>query len=353
MIAQALVLAAGLAAAAAPPAPFTVEPPAGWAVTPVAEDNPSLILVLKGPEKSSFVLARINPVSLENRAAVRGVLFDVVSGLNARTHLKFQPAANIETASYANGVTAYCLRADLDGKPRLALAVKEVEGVYLLGTLVSAVPDTMLPPILGSLHSSGVAVPGAAAVAESVDGQLSFRLPTGVRARALTPRERKLDFVAAFEGRGAELLVMKLADDGTPVKDQPDVVKGAVLSVPGVEPRTVTPLRYLLTSAGPDFIFASAKVADAAGESLFLAGYMPWAYWGYSILAKGAQSPELVTALFSSLSLGPTAVPKLVAASPRLPVTRHVAAISPWTSTVVLILLAAAAAWFWWRNRGF
>ena len=334
------------------PPPFTIEPPAGWSLVALPGDNPSLILSLKGPEKSSFVLARINPISLENRAAVRTVLSDVVSGISARTHLKFQAAANVETISYANGVTATCLRANLDGKPRMTLAVLELDGVYLLGTLVSAVPETLLPAILGSLKGTGAPVAGASAVAESVDGQLRFNLPAGLRARALTARERKMQFVAAFEGPGAELLVLKSADDGTPVKDQPEVVKGTVLAAPGVEPKTLTPMRYLMTSAGPDFIYASARLADAAGEKVFLAGYMPWGYWGYSVLAKGAKVPELAAAMFSSLSLGPSAVPKLVAASPRLPVTRRVAVLSPWTSTLVLVLLVAAVLWFWWRNQG-
>jgi hypothetical protein len=283
---------------------------------------------------------------------VRTFLSDVLYGINARTHLKFRPAANVETASYANGVAATCLRGDLDDKPRMTLAVMEVDGVYLLGTLVSAVPETLLPSILGSLKGTGTRVAGASAVAESADGQLRFRLPPGLRARALTPRERKLDFVAAFEGSGAELLVLKSADDGTPVKDQPEVVKGTVLAAPGVQPRTMTPLRYLMTSAGPDFIYASARVTDAAGEGVFLAGYMPWSYWGYSVLAKGAKAPELAVELFSSLSLGSGALPKLVAASPRLPVTRQVSVLSPWTSTLILALLVVAVLWFWWRNQG-
>jgi hypothetical protein len=337
---------------ASPPAPFTVEPPAGWTLTPLTGDNPSLILSLRGPEKSSFVLSRVNPVSLENRAAVRTFLTDVVSGISARTHLKFRAAANVETATYGNGVAAYCLRAELDDKPRMTLAVMEIDGVYLLGTLVSAVPETLLPSILGSLKGTGVAVAGASAVAESVDGQLRFNLPPGLRARALTPRERKSDFVAAFEGSGTELLILKAADDGTPVKDQPEVVKGTVLAAPGVEPKTLTRVQYLMTSAGPDFIYASARVADAAGEGVFLAGYMPWAYWGYTILAKGAQAPQLTAAMFSALSLGGSAVPKLVAASPRLPVARQVAVLSPWTSTMVFVLLLTAVLWFWWHNQG-
>jgi len=356
----ATVLAGCLAAVPAPlraaeagsGAPFAIDPPPGWTLVSATETDASLVLALRGPEKSSFVLTRINPVGFENRAAVRGLLADVLSGINLRTRLKFQAASNLETATYGNGLTAHCIRAGLDGKPRLALAVMELNGATMLGTLVSAVPDTMLPAILGSLKATGVPVPAAAPLALSQDGQLSFRLPSGVRSRVLAPRERRAGFVAAFAGPGAEVMVMKLADDGTPVKDQPDIVKSTVRSVPGVEARTLTPVKFLMTSAGPDFIYAWARVSDASGPSLFLAGYMPWAYWGYSILARGPAAPDLTAELFGSLSLGPSAVPKLVAASPRLPITRRLSLLSPWTSTATLVLLLAAAAWFWWRNRG-
>ena len=260
--------------------------------------------------------------------------------------------ATVLASTYANGLTAYTLRADLDDKPRLALAVMELDGVTMLGTLVSAVPETLLPSILGSLKGTGASVPGAVSLAESLDGQLSFRLPAGVRPRALTPRERKQGFVVAFAGWDSELLVMKLADDATPVKDQPDIVKSTVLSYQGVDPKTLKPIQYLLTSAGPDFIYSSAKVSEAAGEGLFVAGYMPWAYWGYSILAKGPKALDLIVGLFTALSLGPSAVPKLVAASPRLPVARRVSLLTPGMSTLILALLAAAVVWFWWRNRG-
>jgi hypothetical protein len=340
----------GQSAAAA----FVIEPPPGWSVSapPTGESDPGLILALKGPERSSFVLARINPVSLTNRAVVRALLGDVLVSINERTKLRFKLASNVESATFANGLTAYFIRATLDDKPRLALAVMQLDGVYMLGTLVSAVPDTLLPSILGAIKGNGTPVAGAAAMAESLDGQLSFHLPSGVRPRTLSPHEMRQGFVSALAGEDAEVMVMKLADDGTPVKDQPEIVKSTVLSYQGVIPRTISPVGYLMTTAGPDFIYASARFSDATGEGVFLAGYMPWGYWGYSVLAKGPKAPELAKALFSALSLGSSAVPKLVAASPRLPVTRHVSLLSPWTSTLVFMLLVFSAVWFWWHNRG-
>ena len=46
---------------------------------------------------------------------------------------------------------------------------------------------------------------------------------------------------------------------------------------------------------------------------------MPWCFWGYSILAKGARAQELLLEVFKCLSLGPAAVPKLVAKTPKVP----------------------------------
>ena len=69
----------------------------------------------------------------------------------------------------------------------------ELGGVCLLGTLASAVPETLLGPIVGGLKAGGESSPAAAgALAESLDGQLCFRLPAGVRLRVLTGRERRV-----------------------------------------------------------------------------------------------------------------------------------------------------------------
>ncbi len=330
---------------------FSIEPPPGWSQQSSSGDG-GQILALKGPEQSSFVLTRIAPVSWENRAAVRGLLTEAVNGVNARERLGYRAAANLETATYGNGLTARFLRADIDGRPRLALAVMELDGVYLLGTLRSAVPDTLLPAILGALKGSGVPAAAVSGAALSRDGELSFRLPAGVRPRPPSEQELKAGCVAVLSGPGAQLLVMKLTDDDTPAQRRAAVVKSTVRAGPGVDPKSAGPVEYLLSSAGPDFIYAVARCADAAGPSLYLAGYMPWGYWGYSFLAKGPQAPEMTRELLSSLSLGPSAVPKLVAASPRLSVRRDLSWVASWSSNLILALLAVVVVWFWWRNRG-
>jgi hypothetical protein len=354
MLSCLLALAMGLALplAAAAPAPFTIEPPPGWSRLPATERDPLLILALKGPEQSSFVLARINPVSLGNRASVLTLLTDVLSGIAARTRLKFTVASNLETATYGNGLTVSYIRANLNDKPRMILSVMEMHGMYMLGTLVSAVPDTLQPSILGALQGDAPALRAVVSDYASLDGQLTFRLPDGVTARPLSAHERKQGFVAAFQGPGAQLAVMKLPDDGTPVKDQPDIIKGTVRAMAGVDAATLSPVQYLLTSAGTDFIYVHARISDVSGESRFLAGYMPWAYWGYSILAKGPGAKDTTVRMLGALALGQSAVPKLVASSPRLPVDHSLRVLSPWVSTIVLAALTLAAILFWLRNRG-
>ena len=85
--------------------------------------------------------------------------------------------------------------------------------------------------------------------------------------------------------------------------------------------RAATP-PVLRTPAGPDFIYAWAPVRGGAGPARFLAGYMPWGYWGYSVLAKGAEPVELSKAVLGALALGPGALPGIVAATPRIPSPR-------------------------------
>lgn len=306
----------------APPFQVFIEPPPGWTDVTEGRRSPEVLAALKGPETSSFVLTRIAPMPLENRGVVRALLVDILAALNQKTGLNFTLASSLTTASYANGLTAHYILADHKGKPRLILALMEFGGATMLGTLISAVPDTLLPSILGSLKSgSSPAGLSSSREATSLDGQLSFRLPNGLQGRLLTERERRMGFVLAVSGLGSELMVMKLVDAGTQVKDQPRIVKDTVMTVAGVVPDSLAPLNLYETPAGPDLISAWAKVRDASGGGQFLAGYMPWAYWGYSVLAKGPAAAELAQTAFAGLSLGPAALPKLVEKTPRVPLS--------------------------------
>lgn len=330
-----------LCAAAGPVlAGVTVEPPPGWEDVTASRRDRNLLASLKGPETSSFVLTRIDPLSLENRGVVRSLLLDVLSEIEARAKLGLRPATNLVTTTFSNDLTAHYIRADIKDRPRMILAVAEFQGTYMLATLISSVPDTLLGSLMGSLKSgpSTSQQASAAGSVETLDGQLSFLLPAGVSPRPLTPREKKMGFVAAFTGLGSELMVMKLVDEGTPMTQQPEIVRGTALSVEGALPATLSPTRKTATSAGPELVFASIKVKDASGaESQFAAGYMPWGYWGYSALAKGPAALELQGALFSRLSLGSSAVPKLVAATPKVPLSQP-------TGRKMSVPLAAGAA---------
>lgn len=323
----ALALAASLARAAT----VTAEPPPGWTdvTAQQAQDNPNVVLVLKGPETSSFVLAKIGAIDLGNRAVVRSLLTDVLSNLSRKTGANYVVASNVESQTFDNGLTFYSIRANLDGKPRLVLSVADFGGEPMLGTLTSNVPEMIAPAVLSGLRgpaSTLRAGPGA-----SIDGQLAFKLPPGLGARALNERERKLGFVFAVVGHGSELMVQKLVEDIGAAKEQPQILRGAVLGMHGVDPKTYVEPRALPTPAGPEFVYASAKVE---GGSEFVAGFLPWGYLGYSVLAKGPRAVDLTVQTFSSLELGTSATPKIVASSPRVPLERK--------SNLPLVLGAAA-----------
>lgn len=310
-----LALAGGAAAGS-----VTLEPPPGWEDVTASRRDPKLLVSLKGPETSSFVVTRLDPLALENRNVVRSLLLDVLKEIEARTKLGLKPATNLVSVTFSNALTAHYIRADIKDRPRLILAVTELRGVYMMATLISSVPETLLPSLMGALKASAGAAPSAAGLVETLDGQLAFLQPPGMGSRPLTGRERKMGFVAAFTGLGSELMLMKLVEEGTSLADQPDIVRGTALSVEGALPASLQGVSKTVTSAGTDLVYASVKLRDASGgESRFASGYMPWGYWGYSALAKGPAAPELMSTVFSRLSLGSSAVPKLVSATPKVP----------------------------------
>lgn len=314
----AFALASALPAAAAP-AKFEVEAPPGWEDVTASKSEQDLVVVLKGPETSSFILARVASANLDNRGAVRAFLVDMLTELNKKSGLAFTIAGNVEDAGYDNGAAMHFIRAELQGKPRLIVGVIEFNGAKFLGTLNSAVPDTLLPSIIGSLKElgAGPAKPVLSRHAVSTDGQLGFSFPEGMAARSLTEREKKLGFVLAVQGLGSELMVMKIADDTTPIKDQPKAVRATVSTVDGMDAKSIAEPVLLETPAGPDLVYSSGRLSDGSGQ--FAAGYMPWCYWGYSVLVKGPRAVELIQQTFKLLDLGSGASPKLVAAGPEIP----------------------------------
>ncbi|MDE2039255.1 MAG: hypothetical protein KGO96_06680 [Elusimicrobia bacterium] len=293
---------------------FSLSPPPGWRMIAHA---PGTLLRLKGPENSAFALTPAPPVALDDRAEVSRFLSGTLSALDSRTGLDFRQAGPVRSVRYGLRSFLY-IEATLRGRPRLILALGGDGRSPVLATLISSVPRLMMPDLLGGLRFSG-AQPDATGLVRSEDGQLRLSLPAGVSARPLSAEESKRGFVLALRGRGSELLVLRLLEaEATPAAQEAAIMERTVLKESGVNTATLSRARRLSTRAGPGIIYASARLS-AKGAGSFLAGFLPWGYWGYSILARGEDPEGLLRASFSALSLGPEAEPRVIAATPFIP----------------------------------
>ncbi len=323
MVVVALFIGLGsyFAALPASAAEFSLEPPPGWEKTMSARQASGVVAAFRGPEASSFILTRVGGSALDNRGATRAFLVDVLAELNKKAGLSFTISGPLEEASYDNGASIKFIRAQLQGKPRLILAAIDFNGAQFLGTLNSSVPDTLLGAIIASLRedSDAAARSVLSRLAASIDGELNFSLPDGLLARHLSEREKKLSFMLAVQGFDSELMILKSVDDSTSLKDQPMLVRSTVLAIDGVEPASVLGPVFLKTPAGPGVVYAWGRVIQEATPSEFAAGYLPWCYWGYSILAKGPRAHELLAETFKTLSPGAASSAKLVRGTPMIP----------------------------------
>lgn len=302
---------------------ITLEPPPGWTDVSDKTSNPDVVSAMKGPERSSFVLSRVDRMSLRNRARTKTLLSDILSNTNRKTGLALVSRGPLRTASLKNDLTVHYILAEHAGKPRLALGLVEAGGGVLLGTLISSVPETQLPSLFGAIRvdlraaQTASAAPGGRRGA-SLDGQFSFSLPEGLSMRKVTPKEKETGVVAVIRGVSGELKFLKEPEPAASGDEEAKVVRNTVLSVTGVNRQTLSPVLSLRTPPGPEVLYASARVKTAGAETTFLYGFMPWAYWGYSIWGTGPGSPELVRAALGSLSMGMSANPALIAKTPRL-----------------------------------
>lgn len=317
-----LIIMSAAAAAAAPPASrVALDPPPGWTDATARTKMKGLILAYRGPESSSFVLADMPPVPLDNPAAARSYLTHVLAGLKSGSKLDYRTAGKLETKAFRNGLTAQILRAQLDGRPRLVLAAFNAGGRPVLATLSSSAPDAMLAPLLGSVR---LAAEGAVKISGrqiSRDGQLVIALGGGLSSRAPTPEEMSQGVVLAVQGSGAEVVVLKLAEDGITPKERPAAVRAVVADALRMPLEGVSAPRGALTPAGPAAVYAWAK-APGSADLRFAAGFLPWGYWGYSLLARGPLADDLLVGVLAALQQGPSAVPGLVAASPKVEIPR-------------------------------
>ncbi|MDX6771113.1 MAG: hypothetical protein SF051_16405 [Elusimicrobiota bacterium] len=345
----ALPLSAWLCAPAA--AQLSVSPPPGWTDATPAARGDKLVATLKGPETSSFQVVRVTDVPLDNAGAVRLYLRDVLEGIRQGSRRDFKSDGRVERRSFRNGVVAHVLRADLDGKPRLAVCLAEAGGTVFVATLNSAAPEAMLPALMEAVTYPRVE--GAVAetgTARSLDGQLEVALGGGLRARAPTDKERRDGFVLVMEGSGSELLFQRIEDDSTPVAEQAAIVRAAVAAVPGADPDSATPPEAAPTPAGPAAVYSWARLTEGAGGRVAV-GFLPWGYWGYSLLARGPEADGLLTGVLAALKAGPNAVPRIVGATPVVPLEaepldRRVLLAAAGAAAVLLALLAA-----WSRSR--
>ncbi|MBI5883911.1 MAG: hypothetical protein HZB91_12500 [Elusimicrobia bacterium] len=297
----------------------TVDVPAGWEDLTEERRSPEVVAVFKGPQESSFVLTRLKGGGLGNTPQRKALLLDVLSGLNRKTGLAFIPRREMKTFTFKNDVTAHCVYADLGGQPRLILAITEFRNRFYLATLRSSVPDTMLPSILRTVHSSTAeAARGLYRRGASTDGQLGFILPEGLWLRTVAPREKGEGIVAAILGFDSMLSFKKLDEGSTSAGEEAALVKLVLKSASGVEPASISAVEPLATPAGPGILYAWAKVKTPQVQTQVAAGFLPWGYWGYSLWAAGPRAKDLMEAGMAGLRAGPSADPKVLAATPGL-----------------------------------
>lgn len=331
------VLAASLLLAAPALGAIRLEPPPGWSQVEPKPRRPNHVGALKGPETSSFQLLSVKGAPLDNAGAVRLYLRDMFEGIRAASRRDFKSDGRVERKTFRNGVVVHFLRAELDGKPRLVVALLDAGGTTLAATLSSAAPEAMLnsvfesivfPRVEGAVQEKGVA--------RSSDGQLEVVLGGGLRSRALTAQEKKEGFAFVIEGSGSELLFQRIEDDDTPAGQQASIVQAAADSGPGVSPGSASAPAAAATPAGPVAVYSWAPVAQGA-TGRFAVGYLPWGYWGYSLLARGPDADGLLVGVMAALKPGPHAVSGIVAATPSIPLER------PPTDRRLLLALAGTA----------
>ena len=341
----ALILALAVSAAGAAPEPLVaLDPPPGWSDATAQTRIKGLILALRGPEGSSFILARMPEVSLDNAPAVRSFLMNVLAGVRTGSKLDYRLSGRLETKSFRNGLSAQILRVELDGKSRLVLAAFDADGRPVLASLSSNAPDAMLTPLLGSVRVRAGAVRTSGS-ARSLDGQLEIELGGGLGSREPTPEEKSRGAVLALQGSGAEVLFFKLSEDDVAPQEQPAVARATVADALKVPLEAVSFARATRTPAGPTAVYSWAR-APGSADLRFAAGFLPWGYWGYSLMARGPLADELLVGALAALKQGPSAVAGLVAASPRMRIPRdHSRKLLPAAFVLVAVFLIGLLAW--------
>lgn len=347
----ALLLPACVPAFAAPAGDsIRVAPPPGWSdATPRARGK-MLVAALKGPQTSSFQVMKVSGVPLDNAGAVRLYLRDIFEGVRSGSRRDYKSDGRVERRTFRTGLVAHLLRAELEGKPRLVVGLLDAGGVTLVATLNSAAPEAMLAPLFEAVEWPRVE--GAVretGVAHSLDGQLEVALGGGLRSRAPNEKEKKDGFTLIMEGEGSELFFQRI-EDATSAGEQAAIVRAAAAAAPGAIADSATPPAAAPTPAGPAAVYSWARLQDAAAGR-FAVGFLPWGYWGYSLLARGPAADELLVGVLAALKAGPAAVPGILGATRAIPLEASPGEGRGLAAAAAAAVVAALGLWVWSRRR--
>ncbi len=339
-----------LFAATAFAAPPSLEAPPGWNDVTKESKSPDTVIALKGPETSSFIVKRALGAPMDNPAGVRGYLHEILGGMRDASGLDYRSSGRVETRSFRNGVTAHMLRSQLKGEERLIISLFSAGGTPYAAVLMSAAPEAMVPSLLGALQVGKVeGAVQTSGIVRSLDGQLELALGGGLRSRSLLDAEAAKGFVLVIQGSGSEIIFQKLAEaDATRPQEQAAIVRELAAVSAGVRGAAASPVSAAPTAAGPVGVYSWA--AAASGEKMS-AGYLPWGYWGYQLYGRGPSADELLIGTLAALKAGPSAVPGLLASTPRIPIKKELPTRTLLLGAAALMLAVLAAALISWSLK--
>lgn len=297
---------------------ISIDPPPPWKDVTTQHLSQNIALFLEGPNGSSFVLTRLKPLDTSNHPLVNSFLLDVLSAIDKKSGRAFVSSSKLKETHFDNGADALFLRATLDGRPRLILAVANFNGTPFLALLNSSIPDLMLSSTLGAVQTAGAKeYPPSQTL--SADGQLAFDLDQTIATRSIPNSEKNANVVLSLRGLESSLLVKKRnAPEAPNPKEEPALLKTRLLADPSVDPKLLSPQKILKTPAGPSLLYMSAGIQGEGTLDQKALGYLPWCYWGYSISSRGPHAEELIVRAFQTLSPGPSVLPKLLEETPRM-----------------------------------
>jgi hypothetical protein len=302
------------------------------------------LIALSGPGAATFTLARAPTSAGESAGAARAYLERSFAQLRAGSRSDWRADGRVRTRAFPSGVTAAYLAASAAGPLRLVVALLDAgTAERYLAVIAAPEAQSLLPLFVDQLNLPGPAALKDAGTALSLDGQFSLEVGGGLSARPLKPAEKDAGAVLAVSGAASEVVFMKLSPEDSAPKDQAAIVRAACADAAKVSLTEVSRARRAPTAAGPGAAYAWAKVRGESGQR-FAAAFLPWQYWGYSILARGPAADELLVGVLAALKQGPATSPTLVAASPQVELPSEFN-FGLWATLAAAAALALLVAW--------